>query len=122
MPRVPVDQRARLGEDRRFAARQERRQRARIQRLDGPRGCDVGTGRGVWSVLNHLKLTELGARDVDEYIRIAAELAGDLSRLRGMRASMRTRMSQSALVDQNRFARNLEAAYRELWQRWCASR
>jgi predicted O-linked N-acetylglucosamine transferase (SPINDLY family) len=80
---------------------------------------DVGTGRGVWSVLNNLKLTELGAKDQDDYIRIAGELASDLPRLRTLRATLRTRMLDSPLVDHPRFTKGLEATYRQLWQRWC---
>jgi predicted O-linked N-acetylglucosamine transferase (SPINDLY family) len=80
---------------------------------------DVGTGRGVWSVVNNLKLTELGATDQDDYIRIAGELASDLPRLRTLRATLRKRMLDSPLVDHPRFTKGMEATYRQLWQRWC---
>jgi protein O-GlcNAc transferase len=52
-------------------------------------------------------------------VRIAAELAGDRQRLGQLRASLRPRMQASPLTDGRRFARNIEAAYRMLWRRWC---
>jgi protein O-GlcNAc transferase len=36
-----------------------------------------------------------------------------------MRGNMRDRMVGSALMNAPRFARNVEAAYREMWKRWC---
>jgi len=33
---------------------------------------------------------------------------------------LRPRMGASPLMDAPRFARNIEAAYRTMWQRWCA--
>jgi predicted O-linked N-acetylglucosamine transferase (SPINDLY family) len=47
------------------------------------------------------------------------ELAGDLARLSGLRETLRGRMQRSPLMDAPRFARNVEAAYRTMWQRWC---
>ena len=52
--------------------------------------------------------------------RIAAELAADLPRLSGLRKTLRQRMQASPLMDAPRFARNIEAAYREMWRRWCS--
>jgi predicted O-linked N-acetylglucosamine transferase (SPINDLY family) len=60
------------------------------------------------------------APDGEQYVRIAADLAGDLPRLSGLRATLRERMQHSPLMDAPRFARNIEAAYRTMWQRWCA--
>jgi predicted O-linked N-acetylglucosamine transferase (SPINDLY family) len=60
------------------------------------------------------------ARDEAEYVWIAAELAGDLSRLGQLRATLRDRMQQSPLMDAPRFARNIEAVYRRIWRQWCA--
>ena len=55
----------------------------------------------------------------EQYVRIAVELANDLSRLSELRATLRERMQDSPLMDAPRFARNVEAAYREMWKRWC---
>ena len=79
-------------------------------------------GRGGLSILSNIGLADLVARDVEQYVRIALELAGDLPRLSKLRATMRVRMQNSPLMDAPRFARNVEAAYRDMWHRWCARR
>jgi hypothetical protein len=45
VPRMPVDQRAGFGQDRRFAAGQQRREAARIDRLAVVAGPDLGWAR-----------------------------------------------------------------------------
>jgi protein O-GlcNAc transferase len=79
-------------------------------------------GRAGLSQLTNLGLTELIAHDADQYVEIAAELSSNLSRLTALRAGMRQRMKQSPLMDGERFARNVEAAYRKMWSRWCQER
>ena len=37
-----------------------------------------------------------------------------------LRGSMRNRMAASPLMDEVRFVRDLELAYREMWRKWCA--
>jgi predicted O-linked N-acetylglucosamine transferase (SPINDLY family) len=71
--------------------------------------------------LSNVSLPELVAQDSEQYVRIAVELAQDLSRLRELRATLRGRMQASPLMDAPRFARNVEAAYRGMWQRWCGN-
>lgn len=68
-------------------------------------------GRAGWSQLQNLGMPELAAWDDETYVGIAAELAGDLSRLAGLRTGLRPRMEASPLMDAQRFARDLEAAY-----------
>jgi protein O-GlcNAc transferase len=80
----------------------------------------TAVGRGGLSLLSNVGLENLVAHDVDQYIHIAVELAGDLPRLRALRASLRERMHCSPLMDAPRFARNIETAYRNMWRRWCA--
>ena len=76
-------------------------------------------GRGSLSQLNNLGLPELVARSDEEFARTAIELASDLPRLAALRASLRQRMLDSPLTNAKRFARNIEAAYREVWRNWC---
>jgi len=77
--------------------------------------------RQTLGLLAQLGLDELAARDPADYVAIAAGLARDSVRLSALRATLRSRMTASPLCDAARFTRGLEAAYRELWRRWCAS-
>jgi predicted O-linked N-acetylglucosamine transferase (SPINDLY family) len=81
----------------------------------------TAVGRSGLSILSNLGLGELVAHDSEEYVRIAVELSSDLPRLSELRATLRQRMQRSALMDAPRFARNIEAAYRTMWQRWCGA-
>ncbi len=67
------------------------------------------------SILSRLGLTELIAENESDYIGKAVQLAGDMERLRELRASLRQRMQDSPLCDENGFARSVETAYREMW-------
>jgi predicted O-linked N-acetylglucosamine transferase (SPINDLY family) len=74
--------------------------------------------RAGLSQLSNLGLSELVAFSEEDYVRTAAELAADLSRLAELRSTLRPRMKASVLMDGPRFARNIEAAYRAMWTRW----
>jgi protein O-GlcNAc transferase len=77
-------------------------------------------GRAGFAHLMNLGLPELVAPDRAAYVRIAAELARDLPRLRALRADLRRRMERSPLMDGPRFVREMEAACRSMWRQWCA--
>jgi predicted O-linked N-acetylglucosamine transferase (SPINDLY family) len=72
------------------------------------------------SALVNLGLRDLIAGSREDYVEIASGLAADLDRLKGLRAGLRVRMSDSPLVDAQGFTRNLEAVYRRMWADWCA--
>ena len=72
--------------------------------------------RAGLSQLTNLGLPELVARSEEDYLKIAVELAGDLPRLTKLRSTLRDRMKTSVLMDAPRFARQVEQAYREMWQ------
>jgi protein O-GlcNAc transferase len=76
-------------------------------------------GRMVASVLQTVGLPELIAKTPEEYRRIAAMLASDEGQRVKLRSTVRQRMLDSPLCDGAAFTRGLEAAYRQLWQRWC---
>ena len=80
----------------------------------------TAVGRAGLSQLTNLGLPELAANTAEQFVGIAVGLAKDLPRLSKLRASLRERMQCSPLMDGPRFARNIEAAWRTLWQRWCA--
>ena len=79
----------------------------------------TAVGRAGRSILSNIGLPELVANTPEEYVRIAVDLANDQQRLRELRATLRQRMEQSPLMDAPRFARDVEAAYRQMWRNWC---
>lgn len=80
----------------------------------------TSVGRCGASALQNLELAELIGRTPQEYVDRAVILANDRPRLQQLRSSLRRRMEQSPLMDGLRFARNIEAAYRQMWRNWCA--
>jgi predicted O-linked N-acetylglucosamine transferase (SPINDLY family) len=72
------------------------------------------------SLLTHAGLPECVAESEEEYVRLAVELAHDRPRLARLRGTLRERLAASRLMDAPRFARDMEAAWREMWGRWCA--
>jgi protein O-GlcNAc transferase len=70
-------------------------------------------------LLHAVGLGELVAYTPQQYLDIAAGLAAYPERLAALRTGMRSRMTASPLMNEARFTRNLEEAYRSLWQAWC---
>jgi protein O-GlcNAc transferase len=70
------------------------------------------------SVLQAVGLPELIAETPADYVRIAAELAGDIDRLADMRATMRARLTASSLCDGSGFTQRLEGQYVENCVKW----
>jgi protein O-GlcNAc transferase len=71
------------------------------------------------SLLSAVGLPELIAQTPEDYVEIAVRLASDLPRLAALRTGLRQRMRQSPLCDGQRLARSIEAAYRDMWRKWC---
>jgi len=78
---------------------------------------EMPASRAGLSVLSSIGLGELASPSKADYVRMAVELAGDLPRLAELRATLRARMRASPLMDAPRFARNVESAYRKMWER-----
>jgi predicted O-linked N-acetylglucosamine transferase (SPINDLY family) len=76
-------------------------------------------GRAGLSQLTNLGLPELITRTPEQFAATAVNLAADLPRLAALRGSLRERIQKSPLMDTARFAKNVEAAYRQMWRRWC---
>ena len=76
------------------------------------------TGRAGLGILSTIGLPELAANDPDQFVEIAVGLAGSRPADR-LAKKFRRRMESSPLMDAARFARNVESAYRWMWQRWC---
>ncbi|MEY2930438.1 MAG: hypothetical protein RL033_1187 [Pseudomonadota bacterium] len=72
----------------------------------------------VLSICGH---DEWITRSREDYVRVALELASDPLRLDGLRRELRAGLSASPLLDHRGVTRELEAAYRGMWRRWCGS-
>lgn len=68
----------------------------------------TGLGRGEWI-----------ADSEEDYAQKAVILAHDLPRLQEIRASLRADLHASPLMDEPGFARSVEHAYRQMWQKYC---
>jgi len=73
------------------------------------------------SLLSNVGLPELIAKTQDEYIKIAIDLASNISKLQSLRKSLRDKMSLSPICDAKRFTTNLEMCYRKMWIDWCTN-
>ncbi len=73
----------------------------------------VGVG-----LLTRVGLTDLIAQTQEGYVDLSVRLASDLDLLAAQRGRLREQMARSRLCDGAGFARDLEAAYREMWQKW----
>jgi predicted O-linked N-acetylglucosamine transferase (SPINDLY family) len=71
--------------------------------------------RGGVSILSTVGLPELIAKDSDDYVRIATDLARHPMRL------SREQLLASPLMDAPAFARDFEETIRTAWRRWCES-
>lgn len=80
---------------------------------------DVLHARAGSNILKYVGLDNLIASDKQEYVEKAAVLAGDLDKLRSCRDNLRGRMQASPLMDCAGFARGIEKAFRQMWEKWC---
>ena len=72
------------------------------------------------SILHNAGLPDWIAADNEAYVAIAVARATDLSGLATLRAKLRSQLLASPLCDASLFARNLEAAFRGMWQAYCS--
>nr|GLL46184.1 probable UDP-N-acetylglucosamine--peptide N-acetylglucosaminyltransferase SPINDLY [Ipomoea trifida] len=71
------------------------------------------------SLLKTVGLENLVAKNEDEYVQLALQLASDLTALSKLRLSLRDLMLKSPLCDGPKFGQNLEEIYRSIWRRYC---
>lgn len=76
-------------------------------------------GRLGASVLEGLGRPEWIANTEDEYIQKVVELASKLDELSLLRQTIREEMKNSLLMDEIGFAKSVERAYRQMWQKFC---
>jgi predicted O-linked N-acetylglucosamine transferase (SPINDLY family) len=72
------------------------------------------------TILRRLGLDDYVLDDEQAYVNAAVALAGDASRRAELRGALRETLTASPLCDAAGFARDVEAAYRRVWRRWCA--
>lgn len=69
------------------------------------------------SLLNAVGLPELVACSVEDYERLALELASDIDRLSAIRTKLSADLNETALFDSQRFTRAIEKAYQLAYDR-----
>lgn len=75
--------------------------------------------RSAASILSAAGLEEFISDGGEDYMRRAVALAGQPERLADLRRSLRSRLQASSVMDEAGFTRDLETAYRRMWERWC---
>ena len=83
---------------------------------------DRFVGRMGESIMMNLGLEECVADNEESYIAKAIALTSDLPRLSSLRGDLRNQLLNSPLCDGPGFTRDLEAAYRRMWETWCRTR
>jgi len=78
------------------------------------------TGAMGIRLLRRAKVTELAATSVDDYVAIAAALAGDTERLVRLRHAIPDGLLRGFEKRERNSVPALEMAFRLMWQRWCA--
>ena len=74
----------------------------------------IPVARGGLSIMTNAGLTDFIAADAEQLVQLAIERASNTSLLMELRRTMRDRMQNSPLMDAPRFARDMEAAYRQM--------
>lgn len=77
--------------------------------------------RQTYAFLSAIGLPELAAKNADDYVRIAVELARQPQRLNALRSTLRDRMRASPLMDVAGFTRQLEDTLIDLYCRIAAA-
>ena len=75
-------------------------------------------GRVAASLLDTVGMPDLITDSLESYEALALDLARDPQRLAGLKARLAAARMASPLFDGDRFARDLEDAYRAIWQRF----
>ena len=76
-------------------------------------------GRFGAAILRAVGLDDWVTDNVEAYVARAVTAAADIDALARLRGGLRPRFAASPLRDAAGLAREIEAAYRALWRRWC---
>jgi len=74
------------------------------------------TARTGLTLLKQVELQQLAVQSVEEYVEKAVGLSRDFDALSALRSELRQRLKRSPAMDEERYTRNLEAAYRSAWE------
>ena len=69
------------------------------------------------SILNAIHLPELITNTMEEYESLAIELATNPAKLKTIKEKLKSNLSTAPLYDTKLFAKNIESAYREMYER-----
>jgi predicted O-linked N-acetylglucosamine transferase (SPINDLY family) len=75
----------------------------------------IPVSRSAASILSALGLDAWIAPSVDEFVDVAARHAADRQTIAKLRQTLRQQLQQSPLTDEATYVRDLEAAYRQMW-------
>jgi protein O-GlcNAc transferase len=75
-------------------------------------------GRAGFSQLTNLQLPNFAAESDEQFFSLGKRWASDLPALAEIRRTLRERMTASPLMNGKKFARNMESAFRRLWNQW----
>jgi predicted O-linked N-acetylglucosamine transferase (SPINDLY family) len=79
---------------------------------------DRPVGRIGTSLMSNLGLTEWVSQSEPEYVNKAVVFAKDIPSLVQLRSNLRSMMQSSSVMDENSFARDVETAYKNMWDSW----
>ncbi len=75
--------------------------------------------RSAASVLTTLRLQDWIAESPEDYVQRAVRFARNPAVVAELRKSLRSNMLASPLMDRQQFTRDMEQAFRHMWQSWC---
>ncbi len=71
------------------------------------------------SMMHAIGLDDWVARSPQQYVELAVAKASDLDGLATTHSAIRSRLLASPLCNSANYAREVETAYRQMWQQWC---
>jgi predicted O-linked N-acetylglucosamine transferase (SPINDLY family) len=80
------------------------------------------TGRVAATLLSRIGASELASASHKDYVRTACALAADEAGMAILRKNLGQQLRASDLCDGAAYAKNVEAAYRNMWHNWCLGR